>query len=166
MRALEGIKRFLGDTPTETKLVFSGISPEGQQELQQHIERLGLGRATVVLGWMAEEELAGLFKYCWALLFPSLHEGFGIPVVEAFQFGKPVLCSNVTSLPEVAGEAALYFDPNSSAAIAAAITRLAENPQLAADLIQKGRSRLASFPNSREIARQYEAVIAEVLDES
>jgi glycosyltransferase involved in cell wall biosynthesis len=163
INALKGFKQFIVENPGNTKLVFSGVGQQGQDDLQRLVDELGLYEAVVILSWVEEEALAALYQYCWAVLFPSLYEGFGIPVIEAFLFEKPVLCSNVTSLPEVAGEAAIYFDPKSSEEIARAIVELASSPEVAAGLVEKGRAQLARFPDSRGMAARYQTVFAEVL---
>ncbi|MEI8064089.1 MAG: glycosyltransferase, partial [Verrucomicrobiota bacterium] len=85
----------------------------------------------------------------------SLFEGFGMPVLEAMAFDKPVLCSNVTSLPEVAGNAALLFDPRKPLEIAGAIEQLAGNPELAGMLVERGRKQLATFADANGMAQQY-----------
>jgi len=80
---------------------------------------------TVLTGYVSDSELEWLYRNCFAMLYPSLFEGFGMPVLEALASGAPVICSNTTSLPEVAGEAALLVDPLDPAAMAAAMARLA-----------------------------------------
>ena len=77
--------------------------------------------------------------------YPSLYEGFGLPVIEAMAAGAPVLTSNVSSLPEVAGDAALLVDPTDVSAIGTALTRLLADPALADDLRTRGRARAAEF---------------------
>jgi hypothetical protein len=96
-----------------------------------------------------------LFQGCLALIFPSLFEGFGIPVLEAMHFGKPVLCSEVTSLPEVGGDAVLYFDPRQLEEMIVSIERIVAEPALAAELIQKGFQQAEKFNDSDRWARQY-----------
>ncbi len=78
-------------------------------------------------------------------MFPSLHEGFGLPVLEAMRRGVPVACSNASSLPEVAGDAALLFDPRDTPAITAAIERLLDDGALAARLRAAGTAQAARF---------------------
>ena len=85
------------------------------------------------------------FKNADAFIFPTLNEGFGIPVLESFYFKKPLLCSNTSSLPEIAVDAALYFDPSDPADIAKTIIYFYANPALWQPLIEKGVQRLTFF---------------------
>jgi glycosyltransferase involved in cell wall biosynthesis len=115
------------------------------------------------VSWLADDELEGLWRVSDAFVFPSLYEGFGLPVLEAMARGVPVACSDRSSLPEVAGDAALLFDPGSEAAIAAAVERLLGDAALAARLRAAGRARVGHFSWER-VAREtlgvYERVLA------
>ncbi|MBJ6727033.1 glycosyltransferase family 4 protein [Geomesophilobacter sediminis] len=102
-------------------LVLTGIAKQSHDALLSEIAKLGLHGFVKVLGYLPLEDLPVLFNLAEMLAFPSLFEGFGIPVLEAMACGCPVVCSNVTSLPEVAGDAALLFDPKSPEAIAEAV---------------------------------------------
>jgi glycosyltransferase involved in cell wall biosynthesis len=146
-------------------LVLTGAMDDRQRDLKEKVRRMGLAKRVRFLGYVPEEQLYALWQGCASLIFPSLYEGFGIPVLEAMQFGKPVLCSNVTSLPEVAGDAALYFDPRKPAEIVQCIERVAGNPHLAADLIQRGRARLEQF-RSRDMVEKYLECIQDVIRSS
>jgi glycosyltransferase involved in cell wall biosynthesis len=97
------------------------------------------------LGYVARAEVRYLMAHATALVFPSLYEGFGMPVLEAFQSRCPVACSNTTSLPEVAGDAALPFDPMDVASIRAAMSRLASDGELRASLVGKGIAQLGRY---------------------
>jgi glycosyltransferase involved in cell wall biosynthesis len=97
------------------------------------------------LGWTANAELEGLYALADCFVFPSLYEGFGLPVLEAMRRGVPVACSDRSSLPEVAGDAALYFDPESPAAVAAAIEEILGSPGEAELMRAAGRAQAERF---------------------
>jgi glycosyltransferase involved in cell wall biosynthesis len=112
-------------------------------------------------GRVSVQELATLYRRASALVFPSLHEGFGLPVLEAMASGCPVACSNTTSLPEVCGPAAVYFDPRSTDDIAAGILRvLAEGDRLA----ERGVERAGGF-TWEGAAAEYERVYRSLLED-
>src|SRR5690606_28201543 len=96
-------------------------------------------------------------------VFPSLYEGFGLPPLEAMAAGVPVITSNVSSLPEVVGDAALLIDPRDPAAIAGAITRVVGDPSLRADLVRRGHERVKAFSWERSVSRVRE-VYREVVE--
>ena len=95
--------------------------------------------------WVSAEELEGLWALAEAFVYPSLYEGFGLPVLEAMARSVPVACSNASSLPEVAGDAALLFDPRDEPAIASALLRLLHEPALAERLRVAGLARVREF---------------------
>jgi glycosyltransferase involved in cell wall biosynthesis len=105
-------------------LVVPGYETWHEAELRERAKALGVQRDVRFLGWLSGEELEGLWHVAEAFVYPSLYEGFGLPVLEAMARGVPVACSNASSLPEVAGDAALLFDPHDEGAIAAAMERL------------------------------------------
>jgi hypothetical protein len=92
---------------------------------------------------------------CTCVVFPSLYEGFGLPIIEAMAAGVPVACSNTTSLPEVGGDAAILFDPRVPTQIAQAMISLVENEALRAQLIQAGLLRAEEFSDAGRMAREY-----------
>jgi hypothetical protein len=124
-------------------------------ELQRAAGQMTLSDRIIFPGYIADHDLAALLQSCYAVIYPSLYEGFGMPLVEAMAFGKPLLCSNVASLTEIAGDAALFFDPRKLEEIVGAIERVVRDPELAAQLVQKGSQRLACFNDPSEMARQY-----------
>jgi alpha-1,3-rhamnosyl/mannosyltransferase len=126
-------------------LVIAGTWDPRYPESRQRAEALALKEAVHFLGPIVEEDLPTLYSGAVAFVFPSEYEGFGLPVLEAMACGTPVACSNTSSLAEVAGDAALLFDPTDVAAIADALTHLLHEPSLWADLRERGLRRTAQF---------------------
>ncbi len=126
-------------------LVFTGALDSAQQNLKDKVRRMGLEQRVHFLGYLPEDQLIAVWKGCYFLVFPSLYEGFGIPVLEAMLFGKPALCSDVTSLPEVGGNAVLYFDPRKPGDIVQCIEKITASKELYADLVERGYERLSHF---------------------
>ena len=138
-----------------TQLVLAG-RPAGAYAdviLRPLARELDVERRVVFADAPDDETLRTLYHAAVALVYPSLGEGFGLPLVEAMACGCPVLTSNVSSLPEVAGDAALLVDPRDVAAVAGALERLLDAPALRADLVARGRARAALFTWD-EAARQ------------
>jgi glycosyltransferase involved in cell wall biosynthesis len=126
-------------------LVLPGYPTAHEADLRERARALGVEEDVRFPAWLSAAELEGLWALADAFVFPSLYEGFGLPVLEAMARGVPVACSNASSLPEVAGDAALLFDPRDEPAIAAALTRLLSDPALAADLRARGHVRVREF---------------------
>ncbi len=137
----------LARIPAERRpvLVLPGYATEHERELRARADSLGVREDVRFPAWVSAEQLEGLWAIARAFVFPSLYEGFGLPVLEAMARGVPVACSSASSLPEVAGGAALMFDPASEREIAAAIERLLGDPAEAARLVALGRERAAEF---------------------
>jgi glycosyltransferase involved in cell wall biosynthesis len=126
-------------------LVLPGYPTPHEAELRAHTDALGIAADVRFLGWTSEADIEGLFALSAGFVFPSFYEGFGLPVLEAMARGVPVACSDRASLPEVAGDAALLFDPSDPAAIAQAIERLLSDRAEAERLRAAGRARAARF---------------------
>ena len=122
-----------------------GYRTEHEDELRARARALGVLDAVRLPGWVSPQELEGLWGAASAFVYPSLYEGFGLPVLEAMARGVPVACSDASSLPEVAGDAALMFDPHDERAIAQAIARLLGDRELSAGLARRGRERAQQF---------------------
>lgn len=149
-RPHKNLTRLLGAmalVPRERRplLVLPGYRTPHEDELRRRTVELDLEGDVRLRGWVDADELEGLYAAADAFVFPSLMEGFGLPVLEAMARGVPVACSSRGSLAEVAGDAALLFDPESEPAIAAAITRLLEDRDEAERLRAAGRERAAHF---------------------
>ena len=125
-------------------LVAFGGGPWSLAE-RSRARSLGLDPARLRLASGGDEALARLYATASLLALPSLHEGFGIPVLEAMSFGCPVACSAASALPEVAGEAARYFDPRDPGSIREAIEEVLGSPALRESLRAKGAARAAQF---------------------
>ena len=126
-------------------LVLPGYSTRHEDQLRRRAAELGVTGDIRFLAWVDQAELEGLYAAAACFVFPSLLEGFGLPVLEAMARGVPVSCSSRGALGEVAGDAALVFDPESEAAIAATIERLIGDPATADRLRAAGRERAARF---------------------
>ncbi len=141
----------LAGIPAERRplLVLPGYPTWHEAELRARAAALGVLADVRFEGWTSASELEGLWALADAFVFPSLYEGFGLPVIEAMARGVPVACADASSLPEVAGDAALLFDPRAQEQIAAAIERLLGDGALVAELRAKGRERARQFTWAR-----------------
>ena len=143
----------------DATLVLPGYPTSFDDELLEHAR----GARVVLTGWISDSDLEGLYAAAELLALPSLAEGFGLPVLEAMRRGLPVACSNTTSLPELVGDAALTFDPESTEAIAGAIQRLLKNKRLRKNLAAKGREQAKLFSWERTadgLIATYKAALA------
>jgi glycosyltransferase involved in cell wall biosynthesis len=141
--------------PADIKLVCTGAPGARQAWLMSAARTMNLGDRVLFPGYLPNTELADLVSNCTGVVFPSLYEGFGLPVIEAMAAGVPVACSNTSSLPEVVADAAILFDPRVPTQIAQAMISLVENEALRARLIQDGLQRAAEFSDAERMAREY-----------
>jgi glycosyltransferase involved in cell wall biosynthesis len=128
-----------------TRLVVAGRPGHGSEAFLRRIKAPDLEGAVEVLGGVADRELCGLYRGAVGLLFPSLEEGFGLPILEAMQTGTPILTSRVSATAEVAGDAALLVDPSDTDSIEAGIMRLGQDQTLRATLRRRGLRRVQRF---------------------
>ncbi|MCD6519611.1 MAG: glycosyltransferase family 4 protein [Anaerolineae bacterium] len=126
-------------------LVIGGTRGWLDEEIDQTIQELDLTQEVHLIGFVADEDLPILYSMADLFVFPSLYEGFGIPVLEAMACGTPVVTSSTSSLPEVAGEAALLVPPTDVEALAEAMAKLLEDEELRADLQRKGFLQIKRF---------------------
>ncbi|MBU1954032.1 glycosyltransferase family 4 protein [Patescibacteria group bacterium] len=143
-RLIEGFNRFLVDFP-DWKLVLAGKRGIGFADIWKKVDELGLNDQVIMPGYITEREKLFLLSGCRILAFPSLFEGFGLPVLEGFAMHRPVLTSRVSSLPEVAGDAAHLVDPLSAQEIGVGLKRLASDGFYVNQLIAKGEHQLRKF---------------------
>lgn len=139
----------------DVKLVCTGAPGARQQWLQRTVRSMMLGDRVLFPGYLPDGDLAILMAQGAGMIFPSLYEGFGLPVMEAMAAGVPVACSNATALPEIAADAAILFDPRIPAQIARAMVSLVEDQDLRSHLIQAGQRRAVEFSDSQRMAREY-----------
>ena len=143
MRLLEAVAAI--DRARRPVLVIPGYPTPYEAVLRERAASLGMLGDVRFLDWVSGPELEGLYALAAAFVFPSLYEGFGLPVLEAMRRGVPVACSDRSSLPEVAGDAALLFDPEDPRAIQAAIERILAGGDEADRLRSAGREQAARF---------------------
>jgi glycosyltransferase involved in cell wall biosynthesis len=149
---------------SHAQLVIAGPLQEGEAELRGMARDLRIAERVVFTGFVPEEDLPILYSGAKVYACPSLYEGFGFTVLEAMACGVPVVCFRETSLPEVAGDAALYADPRSPAGFAAALARASSDRELRADLVAKGSANCKRF-NWQGAARQALAVYQRIAHE-
>ena len=137
----------------QVHLVFTG---ERTFDLKNRIESCQLSSRLYFMGVVPESELPSIYRGAEALIFPSLYEGFGFPILEAMACGTPVVTANVTAMPEVAGDAALLVDPTSVEQIALAMEQIVSDTELRQRLRQKGLRRATEFSWSSTAARVHE----------
>ena len=144
LRMLEAFA-LVAKAQSDLDLVVVGAADVDEPAIREAVDRLGVGDRVHRLGYVSDQELAGLLKGARALLMPSFAEGFGMPVVEAMSVGVPVAASADLSLDEACGNAAARFDPLDVEAMAASISRVLGDASVAADLITRGRTHAARF---------------------
>ncbi len=130
------------------------------------LERSPARHAVLLTGYVPDDDLPAVYAGAQALVLPSLYEGFGLPVLEAMACGTPVACSRLSSLPEIGGDAALYFDPKETDDIFTALRSLLTDAELQADLRRRGIEQAGRFSwerTARETARVYRQVLGERL---
>ncbi len=139
-------------------IVLTGSFLQKEASFKKVCSQMGLLERVHFLGYLREEELAAVWQQAHFLIFPSLFEGFGIPLVEAMLYGKPILASNVTSIPEVAGAAALYFDPRKPDEMAAALGQIMGDEGLYRRLVEEGQKQLEKY-RYEDMVEQYLGVL-------
>jgi len=143
------------------QLVLAGQKGWLYEEILATIRKLGLSDRVVLTGYVPDADLPGLLSGALAFVYPSLHEGFGLPVLEAMACDTPVVCSKVSSLPEVAGDAALMVDPFDVESLAQALRQIALDEGLRHTLVERGRQQVQLF-SWRRCARETLQILEDV----
>jgi glycosyltransferase involved in cell wall biosynthesis len=159
-RLVRAYLSLLEEYDIEEDLVISGYTNWKSSEAYRLVVKADATQRVRFLSYVSLDELVMLYRNARLFVYPSLYEGFGIPLLEAFSSGCPVVASNVTSIPEVAGNAAFYVDPNSQDEIAEAIFRLIKDDELRISLSESGHQRAEQF-SWRETAKKTLAVYKE-----
>jgi glycosyltransferase involved in cell wall biosynthesis len=146
----------------DLRLVLTGCEFDVMDRLRPIFESLDEAHAVRHLGYVERRDTIGLYAAASVMVFPSLFEGFGLPLLEAMHFGTPVVCSAVASIPEIAGDAAIYVEPGDPAALGEAVLRLLEDEMLRERLVEAGRERVRQF-SFTETARRTLDVFEQVL---
>jgi glycosyltransferase involved in cell wall biosynthesis len=155
-RLIDAFGRARGQCSGDLRLVIVGDEISKYPPLRQAVHKHKLDKHVRFLGFQPTETLAVFYRLARAFVFPSLYEGFGLPPLEAMACGTPVVTSNVSSLPEVAGGAALLVDPHDTNAIAHGICRTVSDEALRADLIARGLERARSFSWAQSVRKIHE----------
>ncbi len=150
--------------PERYKMVLAGGDGYGSEAIHAYLRQPGLSSRVRVLGHVPDAQLATLYQAASVLLFPSLEEGFGLPILEAMAAGSPVVAARTSSLPEVGGDAALYADPNDPAGLAERVAQACEDRPLRQGLISQGIARAREFSWQRTAVQTlhvYDEVVGE-----
>lgn len=148
IRLLQAFSLVLKAIP-DLSLVLSGSLPNEEARIRKLINEFNLNDKVMVMGYVKYNELPLLYQNAMALIFPSLYEGFGLPVIEAMYAGCPVICSKGTSLPEIAGDAAKYFNPLDIDDIASSVIKLLSDESMRRELIRRGKVKASEFSASK-----------------
>ncbi|WP_166789057.1 glycosyltransferase family 1 protein [Cryobacterium sp. TMT1-21] len=150
--------------PVESRPHLVVTGSHGDDPLAPVVARLGLAPWVTLRGWLSAEELDRLYAESSLIVFPTLFEGFGLPVLEAMSRGCPVVCSDIPVLHEVAGEAAVYVAPQDAEALAATLSGLLDDPAELARMSERGRDRARTFSwgrTARDTVASLQRVLAE-----
>jgi glycosyltransferase involved in cell wall biosynthesis len=164
---LEGLIKAFGElkkTYPDLHLALAGKKDTNYQRIQLKIANKPYAKSIIFTDFVSANHLRWLYENCQAYVFPSLSEGFGLPGLEAMVHGAPVVSSNATCLPEVYGDAAVYFDPKNIKDIAEKISSVLADDKLRKDLIEKGKVQAAKYSWER-MAKQTLELYSKVLNE-
>ena len=164
-RVLMAFNEFLDLSTSKFKLVMLGCKEDDLKGILNEINAIHLYNHIVLTGYVSDEDLPVIYGLSQILLFPSLREGFGIPIIEAMACGVPVITSNTSSMPEVAGDAAHLINPNKTEEITSGIIKILSDKNFKDELIQKGLKRYKSFTwgfMARQVLDLYKQLFEEI----
>lgn len=162
-RLVEAYAQYLSLGGPAMPLVLAGGKGWLMEDFQKHLLALGIEKHVVLTGYVSDDELVWLYRNCYANMYPSLFEGFGLPVLEGMQFGAPTLSSSSSSLPEVAGDAAMLLAPEDTQSWAKAMLRVAQDQALRNQLGAAATARAATFDwhqSAGSLLRLYQEALA------
>jgi glycosyltransferase involved in cell wall biosynthesis len=146
---------------TDINLVLCGVKDDYKKHIDSYINMQNIRDRVTLLPYISDEDLVKLYNQAEMLLYPSLYEGFGFPILESMACGTPVIASNTTSIPEISGNCALLIDPLNTEEIANSLLQLSEDTELRQQLIQQGKQRSAKFSwhnTAEETKKLYESI--------
>ena len=158
---LERLIRAYASRKRDWRLIIAGMRGFSAGTLDALIAELGVRDSVELTGWIPREDLLQLYARARAFIYPSTFEGFGMPVLEAMAAGIPVACSDIPPLREVAGEAALFFDPLNEQAISGALERILADAELRAKLEKAGPERARAFTWERAARETLAALLSQ-----
>jgi glycosyltransferase involved in cell wall biosynthesis len=162
-RLLEAVKR-VHDRGEKIPLVLVGRAGWDSDKLAKKIQELSLQENVILKGYMKEQELRCVYRLATLFVFPSLQEGFGLPLLEAMASRTPIAASASSALPEILQDAALFFDPKDPEDMAEKIMRLLNDEELRVELMAKGSQRVSDFDwekTAEQTLSIYQAVVGE-----
>ena len=137
-KIIYAFKHFINLIKSDHHLIIVGLSQSEKHHFTKQVQKLGISSNVTFLGFVSEVELIALYNNAQAMLYPSLYEGFGIPVLEAMACGTPVIGSTSASIPEISGDAALLIDPTNLEELYTSLYEISNNKKLREDLSKKG----------------------------
>lgn len=150
---------FISKKYPKYSLILAGKPGVGFKKIKEAIEKSYLSGRVFITGYVSEKEKAALYKGASVFLFPSLYEGFGFPILESFYYKTPVITSNVSSMPEVGGNAVEYVDPNDCESLINAIETLISSEEYSNRLVELGTARLLDFSWNKSAAQTLEVLL-------
>ncbi|MBK2024965.1 glycosyltransferase family 4 protein [Francisella philomiragia] len=151
------------DIKNKYKLLIVGAKGWGKVDLDSLLDSLNLNTNVKVYNYITNEELASLYKTASLFVYPSLYEGFGLPILEAMSYGVPVICSKTSSMPEVLGDAGILIDPQNYYSVAEEIQKVLDNDDLQSQMSMMSLMRSKYFSWDKAAAEMYDILVSEML---